>query len=99
MRFVTIAVYIVIGVLLAWFAAINWLPVTLKLWGDYELTIRLPALLLLTFLLGALPLALLHSFSRWRWRRRVARLEQALEENAASAPAAVSGSAENVPAQ
>lgn len=80
MRFITLALYFVVGALLTLFAAGNWLPVTLYLWGDYEVSIRLPALLLLTFLLGALPLAILHSLSRWRWRRRVAKLEDQLGE-------------------
>ncbi len=82
MRFITLVLYFIVGALLTWFAVGNWLPVTLHLWGGYDVSIRLPALLLLVFLLGALPLAILHSASRWRWRRRIARLEQQLAEQA-----------------
>ncbi|BBE33812.1 DUF1049 domain-containing protein [Sphingosinicella microcystinivorans] len=80
MRIVTLIFYFLFGALLAWFAARNWDFVTLKLWGDYELAIRLPVLLLLMFLAGALPLAILRYASRWRWSRRVQKLERALED-------------------
>ena len=80
MRIVTLSFYFLFGALLAWFAARNWDFVTLKLWGDYELAIRLPVLLLLMFLAGALPLAILRYASRWRWSRRVQKLERALED-------------------
>lgn len=80
MRIVTLTFYFLFGALLAWFAARNWDFVTLKLWGDYELAIRLPVLLLLMFLAGALPLAILRYTSRWHWSRRVKKLERALED-------------------
>jgi len=80
MRIVTLIFYFLFGALLAWFAARNWDFVTLKLWGDYELAIRLPVLLLLMFLIGALPLAILRYTSRWHWSRRVKKLERALED-------------------
>jgi uncharacterized integral membrane protein len=87
MRIVTLTFYFLFGALLAWFAARNWDFVTLKLWGDYELAIRLPVLLLLMFLAGALPLAILRYTSRWHWSRRVKKLERALEDTQAPSPA------------
>ncbi|MEA3539080.1 lipopolysaccharide assembly protein LapA domain-containing protein [Sphingosinicella sp.] len=89
MRIVTLIFYFLFGALLAWFAARNWDFVTLKLWGDYELAIRLPVLLLLMFLIGALPLAILRYTSRWHWSRRVKKLERALEDTQAPEPAPV----------
>lgn len=86
MRIVTLIFYFLFGALLAWFAARNWDFVTLKLWGDYELAIRLPVLLLLMFLAGALPLAILRYASRWRWSRRVQKLERALGDTQPAAP-------------
>ena len=86
MRIVTLIFYFLFGALLAWFAARNWDFVTLKLWGDYELAIRLPVLLLLMFLIGALPLAILRYTSRWHWSRRVKKLERALEDTQAPVP-------------
>lgn len=86
MRIVTLIFYFLFGALLAWFAARNWDFVTLKLWGDYELAIRLPVLLLLMFLAGALPLAILRYASRWRWSRRVQKLERALGDTQPAVP-------------
>jgi len=80
MRFLTLAFYVLIGALLAWFAVRNWHIVALELWGGYELAIRLPVLLFITFFLGVLPLALLQGFTRWRLRRRVRRLELELAD-------------------
>lgn len=80
MRFLTLGFYILFGALLAWFAVRNWDVVTLRLFGDYELAIRLPLLILLVFLAGTVPLALLQNFSRWRLRRRIRYLERALED-------------------
>lgn len=80
MRLVTLIFYFLFGALLAWFAARNWDFVMLRLWGDYELAIRLPVLLLVVFLAGALPLAILRWASHWRWSRRVKKLERALED-------------------
>jgi uncharacterized integral membrane protein len=82
MRLLTLAFYVLIGGVLAWFAARNWTMVTLQLWGDYELAIRIPALMLLCFLVGVLPLALLQSVSKWRLGRKVRRLEKALADTA-----------------
>jgi uncharacterized integral membrane protein len=87
MRALTLGFYVLIGALLAWFAANNWTMVTLWLWGGYELAIRLPVLLLLMFLIGAFPLVLLQTVNRWRWQRRVTKLERELAERPA-APAA-----------
>lgn len=80
MRLLTLAFYVLVGALLAWFAAINWSLVSLKLWGGYELVIRLPVLMIASFLLGVLPLGILQNVSRWRLGRKVRKLEKALAE-------------------
>ena len=86
MRYLTLAFYVVIGALLAWFAALNRQLINLRLWGGFELVIRLPVLLLFMFLLGALPLALLRSFGKWRMGRRVRKLEKALADTRPAVP-------------
>ena len=78
MRAITFVIYLLIGIALAWFAARNWVPVTLQLWPPYEMVIRLPVLVIAAVFVGALPVALLHVVSRWRWRRRVAKVERQL---------------------
>lgn len=79
MRFLRLLLLILIALALAWFAALNWVPVTVRLWAPYELVIRLPVLIVAAVLLGWLPSALVHSLSRWRWSRRLTRTERELE--------------------
>lgn len=73
MRFLKLLAYLAVTLVLAWFAARNWTSVTVNLWPPYQLVIRLPVLLVAAALLGALPGAVIHSASRWRWRRQLAR--------------------------
>jgi lipopolysaccharide assembly protein A len=86
MRVLTLAFYVLVGALLAWFAARNWEFVTLRLWGDFELIIRLPVLIFASFLIGVLPLGVLQNVSRWRLGRKVRRLEKALADTPTNAP-------------
>lgn len=90
MRAITFIIYTLIGIALAWFAARNWIPVTLQLWPPYEMVIRLPVLVIAAVFLGALPVALLHVVSRWRWRRRLAKAERQLAKAQPLAPAEAS---------
>jgi lipopolysaccharide assembly protein A len=43
-------------------------------------------LMLLSFLLGAIPMWLIHRVSRWTWNRKLSKTEQKLAENQAPAP-------------
>ena len=79
MRFLSLLVAIVLALALAWFSAQNWVPVTLSLWPPYQLVIQLPVLVVLCIFIGWLPTTAIHSFSRWRLRRKLARTELALE--------------------
>ena len=79
MRFLKVLLFIVLGLLLAWFWTLNWVPVTVRLWAPYELVIRLPVLIVAAVLIGWLPGALFHSLSRWRWTRKLTRTEAELE--------------------
>ena len=79
MRFLKLLLLILLALALAWFAALNWVPVTVRLWAPYELVIRLPVLIGAAVLLGWLPSALFHSLNRWRWHRRLTRTERELD--------------------
>ncbi len=57
------------------FAVNNWLPVSVKLWGGLWLDTKLPALMGLSFLIGFVPLYLLHRTQSFRLRRRIMALE------------------------
>src|SRR5688500_8160722 len=101
MRFLKLLLFILLALALAWFAALNWVPVTVRLWAPYELVIRLPVLIVAAVLLGWLPSALVHSLNRWRWRRRLTRTERELEarRTAAAEPAAPVAGADLAPPQ
>jgi uncharacterized integral membrane protein len=47
---------VVVAVSLAIFATRNWNDVTVNLWGSLQADVKLPIMLLLTFLVGFLPL-------------------------------------------
>ena len=89
MRFLKVLLFILLALALAWFAALNWVPVTVRLWAPYELVIRLPVLIIAAVLVGWLPSALFHSLSRWRWTRRLMRTEAELEARRSVAEPAV----------
>lgn len=88
MRFITLLIYIVIGVVIAWFASQNWERTVLWLPGGYEAYWPLGLYIIAALLLGLLPMALLHSVSRWNLRRRIKRLEKKLETAEADAETA-----------
>lgn len=60
-----------VAVSVALFARSNWFDVTLNLWDDIRLDIKLPLLLMLLFLLGLVPPLLVYRARMWRLRRRV----------------------------
>ncbi len=103
MRFLRVLLFLLLALLLAWFAALNWVPVTVRLWAPYELVIRLPVLIVAAVLLGWLPSAVIHSLSRWRWTRKLTRTEAELEARRTAvepaAPVAATPASEMVPPQ
>ena len=88
MQFLKILLWVVIAVLLTVLAGHNWHDVTLNLWGDIQADIKLPVLLLLTFLLGFLPPYLVMRARRWRQGRRedAIKRQQAIESSPATEP-------------
>ena len=100
MRFLKLLLLILLVLALAWFAALNWVPVTVRLWAPYELVIRLPVLIVAAVLIGWLPSALVHSLSRWRWSRKLTRTELELEaRRTAGEPTVTTTSTELAPPQ
>ncbi|MEE4349357.1 MAG: LapA family protein [Pacificimonas sp.] len=93
MRILTLLVYILIGLLVAWFASQNWDRTALWLPGGYEAYWPLGVYIIVALLIGLVPMAILYSAMRWRLRRKVRKLEQKLgtataELEAKAAPAA-----------
>jgi lipopolysaccharide assembly protein A len=75
MRFLKTLIWVTIVVGLVVFATNNWAPVSVSLWGGLRLDTKLPALVIVAFLLGFLPLYILHRTQIWRMKRRILTLE------------------------
>lgn len=76
MQFLKTLFWVLVAVLAALFARANWIPVSLKLWNDLEADVKLPLLLLVTFLIGFLPTWLIMRARIWSHRRRLETLER-----------------------
>ena len=63
---------------LAAFAAANWQPVEVRIWQGLMLDTKLPALVIVAFLLGFLPTWAVYRATRWRLVKRIASLEASL---------------------
>ncbi|PLK24286.1 lipopolysaccharide assembly protein LapA domain-containing protein [Novosphingobium sp. TH158] len=77
-------VWVVLVIALVIFAVNNWNVVQVKIWENLVLETKLPVLVLVAFLLGLLPMWLLHKGTRWRLHRQISSLQDAA--NAAVAP-------------
>jgi len=76
MQFLKTLFWVLIAVVVVLFASHNWFDVTVNLWGDIQADIKLPVLLLITFLLGFLPTWLLMRTRVWSHRRRIDAIER-----------------------
>ena len=91
MQFLRTALWVIIALFLAFFCMANYVPVTVRLWGDLVMETKLPFLLIGAFLLGALPFWVMGRATRWRMKRRLNNAERALlaATTAATPPAPV----------
>lgn len=81
MRFLKVLFWLLLGALIAAFFIYNGgQRVQLRLWGNLVLDSALPILLIVTFLLGFLPMYLVHHATRWRLRQRLSSTERALSD-------------------
>jgi len=75
-------VVVIIGLLL--FSAANWTTIEVKIWEGLVLETKLPALVVIAFLLGLLPMWILAKAGRWQLKRRINALENAANTASAS---------------
>jgi uncharacterized integral membrane protein len=76
MNFLRTLIWVVAAVFLAIFANRNWNDVTIDLWGNIQADVKLPFLLLLTFLVGFLPVFLIMRARIWALKRKLALAER-----------------------
>ncbi len=89
MQFLRTLFWVVIAAFVAIIASENWRDVTLDLWGNLQADIKIPVLLIITFLIGFLPTWLVMRGKIWRLKRRLTSEDQVKPVPAApTAPAA-----------
>ncbi len=92
MQFVRMLFWVLILAALLIFTAFNWQPVEVQIWTNLVLETKIPALVIVAFLLGLVPTWLIHRGTQWRLNRRISHLESAARTTATPrAPEAVSG--------
>ena len=77
MQIVRTIVWVVLLVALLLFSINNWSPVEVKIWEGLVLETKIPALVIISFLIGLLPMLLLHWATKWQLKRRIGSLESA----------------------
>ena len=71
MQFLKTLFWVALAVIVVLFATVNWNPVTLHLWGGLEADVKIPVLVFAAFLLGFLPMLILHRARLWTLNRRL----------------------------
>ena len=89
MHFLKTLFWVLLAVFIALFASRNWSDVTLNLWGDIQVDIKIPVLLAVMFLAGFLPIFLVHRARLWTLKRRIEAQERQQAPVVSSTPAPV----------
>lgn len=95
MQFIKTLFWVILAVVLVVFAANNWSPTSVLIWEDVRIDTKLPVLVIGAFLIGFVPLWLIHRTSKWRLNRRIKTLEAAARPT--PTPTATAGTASKTP--
>ena len=95
MQIIRTIVWVILLIALLLFSINNWQDVEVKIWEGLILQTKLPALVVSSFLLGLVPMWLLHKGASWRWNRRIGTLENSVRAASTTAPVAVPGTAQS----
>lgn len=90
MRVIKTVVWVLLAVALLVFSLNNWHTATIRIWDTLVLETPLPVLVVLSFLLGLVPMWLLHKAGRWRLTRRINALENTVRSAVSAPPLATS---------
>ena len=86
MHIIRTIVWVLLLVAFVIFSMANWEPgITVRIWQNLVVETKLPAVVTVAFLIGFVPMWLIHRAARWTLQRRVNALENAAR-NAAMAP-------------
>jgi uncharacterized integral membrane protein len=78
MQFIRTAIAVVAGIALLIFSVNNWTSIQVRVWDTLIFDTKLPALVVVAFLLGLVPMWLVSKAGRWRLKRRIQTLENAV---------------------
>jgi len=92
MQIVRTVIWVLVLVALGLFTLNNWQPVEVKIWEGLILETKLPALVITSFLMGFLPMWLLHKGVRWRLNRRIGLMENTVKASSMGNPAPIATS-------
>ena len=93
MQFVRVVVLVLLLFGMLVFSWANWdQRVIVQIWNDLIVETNVPALVIVSFLAGFVPLFFLHRTSKWRLSRRVRSLEKAIRDTVGSAAAGTDSS-------
>lgn len=88
MQIVRTVVWVLLLVALLLFSVANWDPtVTVRIWEGLVVDTKIPAIVVVAFLIGFVPMWLYHRAAKWQLKRRIASLE-ASARTAATTPVA-----------
>lgn len=86
MRALRLILFGVVLALFALFAFSNWTRIPIVLPDGTIVSVFLPVVVFVAFLIGWLPVLLLHFAARATWRRRTAKVERLLDDALATGP-------------
>ncbi|MFC3097564.1 LapA family protein [Alteraurantiacibacter palmitatis] len=99
MQTVRTVLWVLLLVALAIFTYANWIPVSVRIWDNLLLDTMLPAIVILSFLIGFVPMWMYHRAAKWQLNRRIAALELAARNATPPTPAPVDPMPEPVMAE
>jgi lipopolysaccharide assembly protein A len=87
MQIVRTIIWVALLMVFVAFTMLNWdKALTVRIWPGIVWDTRLPAVVVVSFLLGLIPMWLIHRGSKWRLQRRVANLEVSARNAAMAVP-------------
>ena len=83
MQIVRMIVWVVLLTALLVFSFANWDPtITVKIWRNLVVETKIPAIVIVSFLVGFVPMWLLYRASKWQLQRRINTLETTARQTA-----------------
>ncbi|QZH74465.1 MAG: LapA family protein [Erythrobacter sp.] len=99
MQIIRTAIWVLLLVALLLFSIANWDPtVTVRIWDGIVVDTKIPAIVIVSFLIGFVPMWLYHRGSKWKTSRKIASLENAARLAAATPVANSTATTDTTPA-